>query len=122
MHETKVTVKKYVCDSCGATHKERYNIWTDRLSGKEVCTKCAKKIRLIDRSIYDCGDDIDVDDFGAKVKDVDSSLVTATELDLEYDYDLYKKWATKIRHIYMEYMDNIDKMYMSGKIRDYNLF
>jgi ribosomal protein L37AE/L43A len=121
MHETTVTQKKYVCDSCGAKHAERYNVWTDRLSGNDVCTKCAKKVDLIDRSIYDCGDDINVSDFGAKTKDVDSKLVTASELDLEYDYDVYKEQALKIRQLYMEQMDKLDLMYMSGNVREYKI-
>lgn len=120
MQIKEVKQTKYVCDSCGAVHSEKYDIWTDRFTGKEVCTKCAVQVPLVDKSIYDCGDDIDVL-VNTREVDVSKEAITASEYDMEFDKSEYLHKAVEIRELYVKMMTSLDKAYLNGKVREFEI-
>ena len=115
------TVKqtRYVCENCGATYSDKFNIWKDDITAREVCKKCTSKVLLADRDVYDC---CRIDDVGTKYKLMDKELVKATELDLELDMEDYIRKVVKIRKMYIKSLDKLDKMYLAGEVRRYNIF
>lgn len=115
-----VSQTKYVCENCGAIHSDKYDIYIDRYSNKEVCKKCGKGVNVKDKSIYDIWDRLD--DMGDKFIKVHPDIVKANELELDLDREDYVKKLTKAREMYVKTVLKIDKMYLAGKIRDYNIF
>ena len=115
-----VSKTQYVCENCGASYSDKYDIYECPYSGKEICKKCGKGINIKDKSIYDISDRLD--DMGDRFVKVHPDIVKATELELDLDREDYVKKLTKARKIYAKTVMKIDKMYLAGKIRDYNIF
>lgn len=104
MKEVEVKVKKYKCENCGAIHAKKDNILQCHITGKEICTKCAKYLKDIeyyDEEIFPC-----------RGINVEANLVNidtwSTDLYLEKKYKLEEKFRKDI--------EELNTAYITGKL------
>lgn len=102
--EVKRVEKKYICENCGTSHKRNVDVFKSFFSEKEICKKCAVKVKLYR---------IDWEDF---------IEVNAHKDDIKQGYDSWEtEYVSAIRSVEEEMYEKIkeiNKKYIS-KDEDY---
>ena len=119
MKTKQVSRTVYVCDNCGATHTDKYDIKTCMITGKEFCKKCATNVRIAQTDIYDTEDV--TDDIGSKLVQVHPDAIKACELDLDLDSTEYYNTIYQAMKCYADLVKKIHTEYLKGKVRDFKV-
>lgn len=110
MKEKTVTVKRYICENCGATHSDKSKIFEDRYTGKEICTKCSKIEGIIPVCIYD--------EYG--VKDFHFEQVYVDKNSAMYpDQELFIHIGKQVRKNYVERINKLNSAYINGNLKNF---
>ena len=113
MKEKEVKVKKYICENCGAVHSSKKAIFTDDITGNEICNKCSETYEIISPEIYNFSKPENVGyDFIRISKNVRANIP-------EWDWERYREHATEIRANYLEKMKDLTESYVLGHLKQW---
>lgn len=104
MKKIEVKVTKYKCENCGTIHTRKDDIIHCYITGKEICTKCAKYLN----SIYYYDDDI----YPQQGVYVEASLVDIDGRSRE----TYLEKKHKLEEEFRKNIDELNKAYITGKL------